>query len=103
MRGPRGAELRGLLPAPPGDQGGAGNAADVDDALAVVRGSGSVAAALATVDRYADEARRAVAHLNQATVGEGLWAFPRTYTTWALETLMDRRYLEVPLTAEPRT
>ena len=51
----------------------------------------------------ADEARRAVAHLNQATVGEGLWAFPRTYTTWALETLMDRRYLEVPLTAEPQT
>ena len=62
-----------------------------------------MAAALATVDRYADEARRAVAHLNQATVGEGLWAFPRTYTTWALETLMDRHYLEVPLTAEPRT
>jgi heptaprenyl diphosphate synthase len=102
LRGPRGAELRGLLPAPPGDQDGPENAGDVAAALAVVRGSGSVAAALATVDRYADEARRAVAHLNQATVGEGLWAFPRTYTTWALETLMDRRYLEVPLTAEPR-
>ena len=71
-------------------------------ALEVVRGSGSIAAALATMDRYADEARRAVAHLNQATVGEGLWAFPRTYSTWALETLMDRRYLEVPLTADAR-
>jgi octaprenyl-diphosphate synthase len=102
LRGPRGTELRGLLPGPSGDQGGTGNPGDVDAALAVVRGSGSVAAALATVDRYADEARRAVAHLNQANVGEGLWAFPRTYTTWALETLMDRRYLEVPLTAEPQ-
>ncbi|HEY6417311.1 MAG TPA: polyprenyl synthetase family protein [Acidimicrobiales bacterium] len=102
LRGPRGAELRGVLPGPRGDQGGTGNAGDVAAALTVVRGSGSVAGALATVDRYADEARRAVAHLNQANVGEGLWAFPRTYTTWALETLMDRRYLEVPLTAEPQ-
>jgi heptaprenyl diphosphate synthase len=102
LRGPRGAELRGLLPAPPGDDAGAGATADVAAALEVVRGSGSIAAALATMDRYADEGRRAVAHLNQATVGEGLWAFPRTYSTWALETLMDRRYLEVPLTAEPR-
>jgi heptaprenyl diphosphate synthase len=102
LRGPRGAELRGLLPGPGGDQGATGNEGDVAAALTVVRGSGSVAAALATVDRYADEARRAVAHLNQANVGEGLWAFPRTYTTWALETLMDRRYLAVPLTAEPQ-
>jgi geranylgeranyl pyrophosphate synthase len=101
LRGARGDELRGLLPAPPGDHA-AGGPADVAAALEVVRGSGSIAAALATMDRYADEARRAVAHLNQATVGEGLWTFPRTYSTWALETLMDRRYLEVPLTAEPR-
>jgi heptaprenyl diphosphate synthase len=102
LRGPRGAELRGLLSGPPGDRDDrVADAVDVGAALEVVRGSGSVAAALATVDRYADEARRAVAHLNQATVGEGLWGFPRTYTTWALETLMDRRYLEVPLTADP--
>jgi geranylgeranyl pyrophosphate synthase len=107
LRGPRGAELRDLLPGPPGDgrsgDGGSSDAADTDDvaaALAVVRGSGSVAAALAAMDRFADEARRAVAHLNQATVGEGLWAFPRTYSTWALETLMDRRFLEVPPTAD---
>jgi hypothetical protein len=52
------------------------------------------------MDRFTDEARRAVAHLNQAAVGEGLWAFPRTYSTWALENLMDPRYLEVPLTAD---
>ena len=102
LQGPRGAELRRLLPAPPGDHAEAGGTADVAAALEVVRGSGSIAAALATMDRYADEARRAVAHLNQATVGEGLWAFPRTYSTWALETLMDQRYLEVPLTADAR-
>jgi octaprenyl-diphosphate synthase len=103
LRGPRGTELRRLLPAPPGDGAEAGDEADLAAALEVVRASGSIAAALATMDRYADEARRAVAHLNQATVGEGLWAFPRTYSTWALETLMDRRYLEVPLTADVRT
>jgi heptaprenyl diphosphate synthase len=103
LRGPRGAELRRVLPGPPGDGAEAGDEADVAAALDVVRASGSIAAALATMDRYADEARRAVAHLNQATVGEGLWAFPRTYSTWALETLMDRRYLEVPLTADVRT
>jgi hypothetical protein len=51
------------------------------------------------MDRYADDARRAVAHLNQTTIGEGLTTFPRTYTTWALEAFMDDRYLEVPLTA----
>jgi heptaprenyl diphosphate synthase len=103
LRGPRGTELRRLLPAPPGNGAEAGDEADLAAALEVVRASGSIAAALATMDRYADEARRAVAHLNQATVGEGLWAFPRTYSTWALETLMDRRYLEVPLTADVRT
>ncbi|HET6663489.1 MAG TPA: polyprenyl synthetase family protein, partial [Acidimicrobiales bacterium] len=58
LRGRRGAELRRLLPAPPGDHAGAGGAPDVDAALAVVRGSGSIAAALATMDRYADDARR---------------------------------------------
>jgi len=108
LRGPRGAELRNLLPGrPDGDRSGATadshepvDGANVTAALAVVRASGSVAAALAAMDRFADEARRAVAHLNQATVGEGLWAFPRTYSTWALENLMDRRYLEVPLTAD---
>ena len=110
LRGPRGDELRDLLPGPPGGarSGRPADAADTADAdgetvaaaLAVVRASGSVAAALAAMDRFTDEARRAVAHLNQATVGEGLWAFPRTYSTWALENLMDRRYLEVPLTAD---
>jgi heptaprenyl diphosphate synthase len=103
LRGPRGAELRHVLPAPPGEHAGSDGAADVAAALTVVRGSGSIATALATMDRYGDEARRAVAHLNQATVGEGLWAFPRTYSTWALETLMDQRYLEVPLTADARS
>jgi geranylgeranyl pyrophosphate synthase len=111
LRGPRGDELRDLLPGPPGgapsanatdsaDAADRDNAADVAAALAVVRASGSVAAALAAMDRFTDEARRAVAHLNQAAVGEGLWAFPRTYSTWALENLMDPRYLEVPLTAD---
>ena len=102
LRGPRGAELRRLLPGTSADHAEPGGAADVSAALEVVRGSGSIAEALAMMDRFADEARRAVAHLNQATVGEGLWAFPRTYSTWALETLMDRRYLEVPLTADAR-
>jgi octaprenyl-diphosphate synthase len=105
LRGPRGDELRDLLPGPHDgarstDTADVADGEDVAAALAVVRASGSVAAALAAMDRFTDEARRAVAHLNQATVGEGLWAFPRTYSTWALENLMDRRYLEVPLTAD---
>jgi hypothetical protein len=49
------------------------------------------------MDRYADDARRAVGHLNQTRIGEALGAFPRTYATWALEAFMDRRFLEVPL------
>ncbi len=107
LRGPRGDELRELLPRPAGgrsgDTAGTPHVADGEDvaaALALVRASGSVAVALAAMDRFADDARRAVAHLNQATVGEGLWAFPRTYSTWALENLMDRRYLEIPLMAD---
>jgi geranylgeranyl pyrophosphate synthase len=71
---------------------------DVAQAIDLVRGSGSIAVALAAVDRYADDARRAVAHLNQTRIGEGLAAFPRSYVTWALESFMDSRYLEVPLT-----
>ena len=71
---------------------------DVAQAIDLVRGSGSIAVALAAVDRYADDARRAVAHLNQTRIGEGLAAFPRSYVTWALESFMDTRYLEVPLT-----
>jgi geranylgeranyl pyrophosphate synthase len=71
---------------------------DVARAIDLVRASGSIAVALAAVDRYADNARRAVAHLNQTRIGEGLAAFPRTYVTWALESFMDSRYLEVPLT-----
>jgi geranylgeranyl pyrophosphate synthase len=70
----------------------------VAQAIDLVRGSGSIAVALAAVDRYADDARRAVAYLNQTRIGEGLAAFPRSYVTWALESFMDSRYLEVPLT-----
>ena len=70
----------------------------VAQAIDLVRGSGSIAVALAAVDRYADDARRAVTHLNQTRIGEGLAAFPRSYVTWALESFMDSRYLEVPLT-----
>jgi heptaprenyl diphosphate synthase len=96
LHGPDGDELRRLLPGPPaGSDGGE----DPSAALELVRRSGTIAEALATMDRYAHEARRAVAHLDQTSVGGGLGAFPRTYTTWALEALMDRRYLEVPLTA----
>ena len=67
--------------------------------IELVRRSGAIAEALGAADRYGDEARRAVAHLNQTTVGEGLGRFPRMYATWALENLMDRRYHEIPLTA----
>jgi heptaprenyl diphosphate synthase len=108
LRGPHGADLRRELPRPDGD----GATADVDlrdhpappggdvgRALELVRGSGAIAEALTAADRFADEARRAVHHLDQTTVGEGLGLFPRTYTTWALEHLMDPRYLQVPLTA----
>ena len=47
------------------------------------------------MDRYADEARRAVAHLNQTTDRRGLDLSPAP-TTWALDAFMDDRYLEVP-------
>jgi heptaprenyl diphosphate synthase len=113
LGGPAGDELRGTLAgggsAPDTGGGGAGADGDGDGAPAarpdvaraieLVRRSGTIAESLAAADRYADEARRAVAHLNQTTVGEGLWLFPRLYSTWALENLMDQRYLEVPLTA----
>ena len=92
LRTPDGDELRALL-----DPGGGGER--VTAALELVRRSGAVAGALTIADRYADDARRAVAHLNQTAVGDGLAAFPRTYATWSLGTLMDARYLEVPLTA----
>jgi geranylgeranyl pyrophosphate synthase len=91
LRGPAGPELRRALD-------GTG-AAEVSRAIELVRQSGTIAEALAAADRYSDEARRAVAHLNQTTVGEGLGLFPRVYSTWALENLMDARYLETPLTA----
>ena len=97
LRGPEGDRLRRVL----ADRGRDGGSPGVDVAAAIelVRRSGTIAEALTTADRYADEARRAVAHLNQTTVGEGLGRFPRAYATWALENLMDPRYLEVPLTA----
>jgi geranylgeranyl pyrophosphate synthase len=117
LTGPRGDELRRLLPAadgdghtggaptgddPGGDPTGDGRTASptgVTGAVELVRDSGSMAVALQAMDRYADDARRAVAHLNQTTIGGGLAAFPRLYTTWALETFMDARYVETPLTA----
>ena len=95
LRGSGGGELRRHLPGPDGDRRPDG----VGEALELVRRSGSISAALAAMDRYADQASRAVSHLNQTTVGGGLARFPRAYGTWALETLMDRRYLETPLTA----
>jgi heptaprenyl diphosphate synthase len=102
LRGPRGADLRRVLPRPGGggDLGPAAGARSEDvSALDLVRASGAVAEALTSVDRYVDEARRAVGHLDQTTVGEGLSRFPRAYITWALDNLMDRRYRHVPLTA----
>jgi heptaprenyl diphosphate synthase len=107
LGGPRGADLRAALPRPAegadpdGGRAGVGGElpGDVGRALDIVRTSGAIADALTAADRYADEARRAVHHLDQTTVGEGLGRFPRTYATWALEHLMDPRYLQVPLTA----
>ena len=90
LAGPDGAELRRLL--------AAGTPGAREEALEAVRRSGTVADALAVADRYMDDARRAVEHLNQTTVGGGLAAFPRAYVTWALEHLMDRRYRAIPLT-----
>jgi geranylgeranyl pyrophosphate synthase len=95
LQGPEGDRLRGTLTSGDPDR----RAVDVALAIELVRRSGAIAEALSAADRYADEARRAVAHLNQTTVGEGLGRFPRLYATWSLETLMDRRYHEMPLTA----
>jgi heptaprenyl diphosphate synthase len=98
LGGPQGGELRRLLPVsddgPPGGD-------DVAAAVELVRGSGSVAVALEAMDRYADDACRAVAdaHLDRGAVGEGLLAFPRTYTRWALEAFTDPRVHAEPLTA----
>ena len=93
LRGPLGDELhRSIID---GTDGGP----DVAHAIELVRRSGTIAEALSAADRYADEARRSVGHLDQTTIGEGLGRFPRTYATWALENLMDPRYLRTPLTA----
>jgi heptaprenyl diphosphate synthase len=101
LRGPVGDELRAALAGSADGNGGPGAVpgADVDRALDLVRKSGTIAEALAAADRYGDDARRAVGHLNQTTVGEGLGLLPRTYSTWALATLMDPRYHQIPLTA----
>ena len=93
LQGPHGDELRRAI------VDGADPGPDVPLAIDLVRQSGTIAEALTAADRYADEARRSVGHLNQTTVGEGLGRFPRTYVTWALENLMDPRYLQTPLTA----
>lgn len=94
LQGPDGDALRSALDADTDLDG-----PDVAAVIDLVRRSGAIAEALTAADRYADEARRAVAHLNQTTVGEGLGRFPLLYATWALDTLMDDRYHEVPLTA----
>jgi heptaprenyl diphosphate synthase len=94
LAGPVGDELRSALGAVPHADG-----PDVSTVIDLVRRSGAIAEALTAADRYADEARRAVAHLNQTTVGEGLGQFPLLYATWSLDTLMDDRYHEMPLTA----
>jgi heptaprenyl diphosphate synthase len=103
LQAPVGDELRAALAGASDGAGGSlaagGLAPQVDRALDLVRKSGAIAEALAAADRYGDEAHRAVEHLNQTTVGEGLGLLPRTYATWALANLMDPRYLHVPLTA----
>jgi geranylgeranyl pyrophosphate synthase len=101
LGGPHGDELRRLLPGPAGEgaTNGAGGLGAAERAVALVRESGTVPVALEAMDRYADEARRAVAHLDQTAIGDGLTSFPRTYSTWALESFVDPRFLEVPLTA----
>jgi geranylgeranyl pyrophosphate synthase len=96
LAGPDGGRLRNLLAAA-GGRDGSENGDAVARAMTLVQQSGSMAAALQAMDRYADDARRAVGHLNQTRIGEALGAFPRTYATWALEAFMDRRFLEVPL------
>lgn len=98
LGGPTGDELREVLGSLAADGDGT-DGPRVERAIRLVRQSGAIAEALSVADRYAEDARRAVAHLNQTTVGEGLGRFPRAYTTWALDNLMDPRYLEVPLTA----
>ena len=101
LQGPLGDELRQLLAArTDGDRGE--RTADLGRIVELVLASGSIATTLATVDRYADTARRAVSHLDQTTVGTGLAAFPQTYSTWALETFMDPRFRELPVTAAGR-
>jgi geranylgeranyl pyrophosphate synthase len=98
LRGPAGDELLAALGAG-GNGAPAAEAPDLERALDLVRRSGTIAEALAAADRYGDEARRAVHHLDQSTVGEGLGRLPRIYATWALATLMDPRFHHVPLTA----
>ena len=92
LRTPDGDELRALL-----DPGGGGER--VAAALDLVRRSGAVAGALTTADRYADDARRAVAHLNQTAVGDGLAAFPAPTPPGRSARSWTPGYLEVPLTA----
>lgn len=84
LRGPAGDALRGLLARP----------VDLARVLELVQSSGSIPAALTAMGEYTDKARRAVAHLDQNTVGEGLAAFPHLYTSWALESFIDRRLFQ---------
>lgn len=97
LAGPSGEELRLALRVD-GDGTGAQVATvgqvDLPRVLQLLQDSGSIPAAIATMDRYADDASRAVAHLNQTTVGEGLTAFPHSYTTWALETFVDAGFFQ---------
>ena len=43
------------------------------------------------------DARQAVAHLDHTAVGQGLAAFPHTYTRWALESFTDPHVHAEPL------
>jgi geranylgeranyl pyrophosphate synthase len=70
--------------------------------LHLVQRSGGISDALATMDRHADQARRAVAHLDQTTIGEGLVAFPDAYNSWALDHFVDASLLDLPLVKPAR-
>lgn len=74
-----------------------GDADGLAQVLELVRRSGGIPEALAAMDRYADQARRAVAHLDQTTVGEGLVAFPDAYNSWALDHFVDASLLDLPV------
>lgn len=70
--------------------------------LELVRRSGGISDALSAMDGQADRARRAVGHLDQSTVGEGLVAFPDAYNSWALDHFVDESLLDLPVVKAAR-